>query len=162
LHKFNSGGHEWSLVMNMSQAKALKETLVLDVLDGGKSLQLLASDPYTAANVLYVLCERQCAEYQITDEQFGAALAGDDFEAAVTALLEELVDFFPQRQRGPLKKILARLETVKGETVALADRKIESPEMDQALKAILTTAEAEIDARLAQLTAGVGSGNPSA
>ena len=44
----------------------------------------------------------EAAEKQkISDEDFGRGLGGDAIDSATTALLEELVDFFPQRRRGP-------------------------------------------------------------
>ncbi len=160
MRKFSAGDREWTLQMNVAQARQLKDRLDLDVFDV-QSLQRLAGDPYTAANVLYVLCEKQAHAAEINDEQFGELLAGDSFEPAVEALLQEIVDFFPKRQREVLRKILAQLETTKGETVALADKKMSSPELKAAMANLLTKAEAEIDAELAKL-AGVGSGSASA
>ena len=160
MHKFKDcEGREWSLQVNVAAARELRDRLDIDLLDGGQSLQKLADDPYTAANVLYVLCERQAKAREISDEQFGEALAGDSFEDATTALLEEVIDFFPRRQREAMKKILATLATVKGKAVELTERKLDGPELETAMTTILTQAEAEIDARLAELTAGVTSGS---
>lgn len=158
MHKFKDReGHEWTLQMTVAQARQLKDRLSLDVFDV-QSLQQLAEDPFTAANVLYVLCEKQAQAAEISDEQFGERLAGDSFEEAITALLEEFVDFFPKRQREVLKTILATLNKAKVEIVALAESKIDSPAMEAALANLRTKAEAEIDAELAKL-AGAGSGN---
>lgn len=154
-------GREWRLEMNVAQAKRLKDRLDIDVLDGGHSVNKLAQDPYTAANVLYVLCEQQATAAGISDEQFGALLAGDSFDDATTALLEELVDFFPKRQRETWKKMLAALATAKGDLVNLADRKLDSPELKTGMANLLKQAEAEIDAEIAKLV-GPNSGAPSA
>ena len=160
MHKFRDGqGREWCVSLNIAQARKVKEQLDgLNLLDA-EQLQRLAEDPYTAANVLYVLCERQCQAAGVTDEQFGEALAGDSFEEAVAALLQELVDFFPSRQRGPLKKVLACLEDIKGKAAALAEQKLDGPTVATAMQTILTQAEAQIDKQLAELTAGNGCGN---
>ena len=160
MHKFRDGeGREWCVSLNIAQARKVKEQLDdLNLLDA-EQLQRLAGDPYTAANVLYVLCERQCRERDITDEQFGEALAGDVFEEAVAALLQELVDFFPSRQRGPLKKVLACLDEMKGKAAALAEQKLDGPTIATAMQTVLTQAESQIDGMLAELTAGSGSGN---
>ena len=43
----------------------------------------------------------------ITDEDFGEAMAGDAIEHATTALLEEVIDFFPEAKRMVMQKILS-------------------------------------------------------
>src|SRR5688572_4788438 len=102
MHQFkDSTGRVWSIAMSMAQAKKLKEhpQLKIDVLDGGDSLMRLATNPYDTANALYLLCEAQCLKSEVTDEQFGEALAGDVIDEATKALMNELVLFFPKRQR---------------------------------------------------------------
>jgi len=46
-------------------------------------------------NVLYVLCEEQCKERNITDEQFGRMLMSSLFGSAYKALMEEIENFIP-------------------------------------------------------------------
>lgn len=158
MHSFHdSQGRKWSLSLSLAQAKKLKDTLGVDLLDGGPSINRLASDPYTVANVLYLLCESQAAAAGVTDEQFGEALAGDAIDDATEALLNALVDFFPKRQRGTLKMMLEKLTQANSQAVTLAEKKLSSEAMDQMIQRGMQQAEAEIDA----LLAGDMSGNAS-
>ena len=45
--------------------------------------------------------------YGISDEEFGMAMSGDAIEHATTALLDEIIDFFPEAKRLAFKKILS-------------------------------------------------------
>src|SRR5687768_6394236 len=92
-------GRTWNVALNIGTAKRIKEAMGLDLLDNGQSIQQIAGDPYLMGNVLFVICEAQCKQLDVTDEQFGESLAGDVIDDALTALVEELVDFFPKRQR---------------------------------------------------------------
>ena len=67
--------------------------------------------------MLYVLCKPEADERNVSDEDFGRAMAGDAIEQATTTLLEELVDFFPKGRRELLAKALGKIRTL--ETMAL-------------------------------------------
>jgi hypothetical protein len=157
MHQFkDSGDRTWSLSLNLGEAKRLKDALAVDLLDPA-SLQKLCDDPYTVANVLYALCEGQAKAAGITDEQFGALLAGDTIDAATDALLAEIVDFFPRRQREALKSLLAKIQAARAEGVSLAEEKLTSPQMEQAIQRARQTASLKIDELLASV--GEPSGN---
>jgi len=70
-------------------------------------LERLSSDPVLLVDVLYAVCKPQADKQNITDEDFGEAMAGDAIEHATTALLEEIVDFFPATKRLVMQKILS-------------------------------------------------------
>jgi hypothetical protein len=164
LHQFkDSEGRQWSLAMNIAQAKRIKDQLGLDFVGSGfKAVTELANDIGTTVDVIWLLCEAQCGECGLTDEQFGEALTGDVIDEALSALLQELTDFFPPRHRGVMRTILTRLQKTTSQVVAMAESKVDSPQMDQAMANIVKAAEAEIDQELNRLTAGSSSGNPLA
>ena len=56
---------------------------------------------------------------------------------ATTAVLEELVDFFPQGKRQLLRKALAKLETLQETMLAVVSERLDSPELDAQLLAEL-------------------------
>jgi hypothetical protein len=143
--------------MSLGAAKKLKDhpQLKLDVLDGGESLMKLATDPYTTANVLYLLCEAQCEKAGVTDEQFGEALAGDVIDEAAQALMDELVDFFPKRQREALRTMLARISAVQDQGAELGTAKLKGALTDEMIRREMDNASREIDL----LLAGNSSGN---
>jgi len=151
-------GREWRIVLNIAAARKLKDELGVDLLDGGDSTQRLAGDPYTMANVLWLLCEKQAIEAGINDEQFGEALAGDPIDDATTALLEEVVDFFPQGRRKAMKPMLEKLKQIQSQAIAMAVSKMESPEMDALIQKAMNETESQIDA----LLTGNSSGNAPA
>lgn len=97
-------------------------------------LEKLADDPVLLVNVLYVVCNEQVKERNLSTEQFAQAMAGDCIEQAVVALLDELVDFFPKAKRLVLRKIMDStfrvMDQIKGTTVNL----LESPEFNEKLE----------------------------
>jgi len=64
-------------------------------------------------------------------------MAGDVIEHACTALLEELVDFFPQPKRQVLAKALLRLRQLEAKAIALASTRLDDPQWEQTLEATL-------------------------
>lgn len=143
-------GREWQIALSIGSAKRLKDTLQIDLLDAA-GVQRLADSPYDVADTLYVLCQDEAAAAGISDQQFGARLAGDSIDEATDALMAEIVDFFPKRQREALKSLLAKMNTAKEGMADLANQKVNSPAMDQAIQRAMTTAEAQIDQLLAKV-----------
>ena len=58
-------------------------------------------------DVLYAVCKPECASKNVTDEECGAAMAGDAIDLATSALLDEIIDFFPAPKRLAFQKILS-------------------------------------------------------
>ncbi len=83
-------------------------------------------------------------------------MAGDVIEHACTALLEELVDFFPQPKRQVLAKALLRLRQLEAKAIALASTRLDDPRWDETLEAALR------DTPLPATTPGASSGNSPA
>lgn len=101
----------WTVAINVAAVKrcrALVEVDLYGLVDRGfEPLAALLGDPVKLVDTLYVLCKAEADARGVTDVQFGEALAGDALEAASTAFLAELVDFFPDpRVREGLRKIL--------------------------------------------------------
>jgi len=97
----------------------------------GKLVERLVSDPVLLCDVLYAVCQEEAEARNASDEEFGRLLAGDVIDAATTALLEELVDFFPKRRREVLRTALTKLETLQEKSVKAAMVFLESPELDR-------------------------------
>ncbi len=156
-HKFtDSAGKEWSISLNLGEAKRIKDAREVDLLDA-TNLQRLASDPYLLGDVLYLVCESQAAAAGIDSKQFGEQLAGDAIDAAADAFLAELVDFFPKRQREALKSLLATIQGTQADMANLATEKANSPAMAEAMQRTRRAAEAEIDRLLAEAGKSYGS-----
>ena len=158
MRKFkDKDGREWSLSLTLGDAHRIKKLHAVDLLDAN-FLQKLATDDYTAGDMLYLACEEQAKVIGLTDEQFGRSFNRDLFDLAREALMEEIIDeLFHQRQREPARSLLAKIRTGQDEAVKLAMQKINSPEMDQAIQRVMLEAGKEIDAALRKV--GNSSGN---
>jgi hypothetical protein len=126
MHGFqDTTGRTWAVVINVAAVKRVRGLLNLDLYslvdDGFKPLAALVADPVRLADVLYCLCRDEAEARHVSDEDFGRALAGDALLHAADALVEELVDFFPDaRTRDGLTKVLAAGRKVRDAILAHA------------------------------------------
>ena len=144
----DNAGRTWTVAINVDAIKrvrALADVNLLEVIEG-KLLERLIGDPVLLCDVIYSVCKPEADAKTITDVDFGRAMAGDAIDGATTALLEELVDFFPQGRRRVLAKALAKLR--KFETAALnaVELRLDSPELERRLAADLAALDAEASA----------------
>ena len=110
-------GRTWTLDVTVATVKRVRSLCRVDLnsiveLDknnrpSAELLERLSSDPVLLVDVLYAVCKPQADKQNITDEDFGEAMAGDAIEHATTALLEEVIDFFPEAKRLVMQKILS-------------------------------------------------------
>ena len=112
----DSLGRAWTLVVNVATIKRVRALCgvdlnsVIEVEDGkpsAKLLERLSSDPVLLVDVLYAVCKPECDRLGVSDEDFGSAMAGDSVDAATQALLDEVIDFFPEAKRLAFRKILS-------------------------------------------------------
>jgi len=138
----DNAGRTWTVTVDVSAVKRVRSLLdvnLREVLDG-RLIERLAGDPVLLCDVLYALVKPEADAKGITDEDFGRAMAGDAVEHATTALLEELVDFFPQGKRRLLQKALGKLKSWEAKALEVAEKRLESPELDEKLEAALLAA----------------------
>ena len=110
-------GRTWTFEVTVATVKRVRALCKVDLnsiveLDknnkpSAELLERLSSDPVLLVDVLYAVCKPQADKQNITDEDFGEAMAGDAIEHATTALLEEIIDFFPATKRLVMQKILS-------------------------------------------------------
>ena len=125
-------GRTWTLVVNVAAIKRVRALCGVDLnaiveIDKNNNptaelLERLSTDPVLLVDVLYAVCKTECDQKGVSDEDFGAAMAGDAIEQATAALLDEVVDFFPTAKRAALQKILAATRRIE----ALAKKKLEN------------------------------------
>lgn len=129
----------WAVTVNVDAIKRVRSLLSIDLMEAveGKLIERLIGDPVLLCDVIYCVCKGDADAKGITDEEFGRAMAGDAIELATTALLEELIDFFPQGKRQLLRKALAKLETLQETMLAVVSERLDSPELDAQLLAEL-------------------------
>jgi hypothetical protein len=137
-------GRNWTIVVNVATVKRVRSLLDINLLDVVKLdannkpnvdlLEQLASDPVLLCDVIYCICKPEADAQNISDEDFGMAMGGDAIEHATTALLEELVDFFPEAKRLVLRKLMNAGEKVKIQMEKALKLELENPQLDQELE----------------------------
>jgi hypothetical protein len=109
----DSAGRTWEVTVNVGAVRRVRDTLGVDLMDvaGGDLLDRLADDPVLLVDVLYVLVKPQADAKSVSDEDFGRAMVGGVIDEAASALMKELLDFFPSAQRArALAKMLRKME----------------------------------------------------
>lgn len=133
----DNAGRTWTVALNVTALKRVKSLCGVDLLDavndGGKLLERLASDPVTLCDLIFAVCKEQSEAKNVTDTDFGSAMAGDPIEAATVALLEELVDFFPKGKREVLRRALQKMRAYEEKFLKAAHLKLDDPKMDEAV-----------------------------
>jgi len=139
----DNAGRTWTVAINVDCIKRVKTLLSVNLLDAieGKLIEQLVSDPVLLCDVIYAICKPEADTKEVSDEEFGRAMAGDAIDNATTALLEELVDFFPSGKRQVLAKALAKLKTFQSKAVKTASKRLDDPRLDQQLEALLSEGE---------------------
>ncbi|GIW81496.1 MAG: hypothetical protein KatS3mg105_3303 [Gemmatales bacterium] len=99
--------------------------------DGGKPLNDLVQDIPKLVDVLYALCQDQVERAGIDDEEFGRGFSGDALEKATEAFVEEIIDFFPNKQaRESLRKLMKKSKEVSLLLLTKAEKQIDQLDLD--------------------------------
>ena len=140
----DKNGQDWQIVLNVHQMKRIRAALGIDLVnvitldkEGVVKVAMIdriANDPCLLVDILWVLVEEQAKAINVTDEQFGAALAGESIENATKAFLDELVDFFPGAKRLFLKKSVDIARKCAGEWTDVLKKALEDPELEKRVR----------------------------
>jgi len=110
-----------------------------DLLDVKQILERLMIDPILLCDVVYCVCKPQADAQGITDEEFARAMAGDAIAQAKRALMEDLVDFFPDpKDRENLKAAIGKFDHLAERAKGLIRTKLDSPELSREIEAALS------------------------
>ncbi|MEM9825091.1 MAG: hypothetical protein AAF958_00805 [Planctomycetota bacterium] len=91
-------GDEWIVDISVFTIEQARTRAAVDLAKmDGELFEVLETDPVKLANVLFVCCEQQAQQRDVTDVDFGRRLGGKAIAEGTRALLEALVDFFPNR-----------------------------------------------------------------
>ena len=131
----DNAGRTWTVTINVDAIKRVRDLVQVNLLEvvEGKLLERLISDPILLCDVIYAVCKVDADARNVTDVDFGRAMAGDAIDGATTALLEELVSFFPQGRRRVLSKALGKLRSLETAALNLVETRLDSPELDRQL-----------------------------
>lgn len=106
----DDAGREWTIRLDVRLARELRARAKYDIFGKPEGLAAVIDNPESLVDALWVACESRARELGVTPEEFAAGLAGDTIDAATSALLEAVVDFFPQRRRAVLRAVLRQTE----------------------------------------------------
>jgi hypothetical protein len=140
MHTFtDTQGRPWTITLNVDAIRRVRSVLNINLLEAieGKLLERLITDPVLLCDILFVVIQPEAVAKGVCDEDFGRALGGDVLEAATTALLEELVDFFPSAKRAVFRKALSKLKQLETLAIDTATQRLESPELEQRMQTAL-------------------------
>jgi len=152
----DNAGRTWTVVINVDAIKRVKALLDVNLLEivEGTLIEKLMRDPVLLCDIVYAVCRPEADGKQISDEDFGRAMAGDAIEHATNALLGELVDFSPNpRDRANLGRVLTTTARVMDRARDLVESRLESGAIDQAVEREIQ----RLDAQLATLSSSSGS-----
>ena len=142
MHSFtDTARRSWSVVINVDAIRRVRSRLDVNLLEAieGRLLEKLVGDPVLLCDVLFVLVQPDAEAKGVSDEEFGRALGGDVLDQATTALLEELVDFFPSGRRAVFRKALEKLKALEQMALATANDRLDSDELEQQMKTALAS-----------------------
>ena len=117
MHTFtDNSGRVWTLSVNVAAMKRVRALCGVDLASivevdendrpSFKLLEQLSSDPILLVDVLFAVCKPEADARNINDEDFAASILGDVITAATDALLEDIIDFFPEPKRRMLNRLL--------------------------------------------------------
>ena len=135
----DNAGRTWTVAINVDAIKRVRSLAGVNLLEAveGTLLEKLVSDPVLLCDAIYAVCKPEADRLNISDQDFGRSMAGDAIDLATTALLEELVDFFPKARRELLGKALAKLRKLESMALAAAGQRLDSPEMESRLQEVI-------------------------
>lgn len=142
MHTFKDNeGRPWTVAINIATAKRVKAAtngavdLYSAVSDGLEALGKLLSDVLTLVDVIYLCCEEQAQAKNVSDVDFGRAMAGDVIEKATDAFLKALIDFFPDpRTRKTLATVIEKAKAYGDQQLNQAVELVENLDIESLLK----------------------------
>ena len=141
MHTFaDTQGRTWTVTINVDVIRRVRSILSINLLEAieGRLLERLITDPVLLCDILFVVIQPEAIAKVVSDEDFGRSLGGDVLDLATTALLEELVDFFPSAKRTVFRKALIKLKQLETLAIETATQRLESRELEERMKAAIS------------------------
>ena len=129
-------GRTWTVTINVGTIKRVKTMLGINLLEAitDDLTEKLKNDVCLLVDVLYVICKNEADAKNITDENFGEAMAGDALENATNAFLDELIDFFPAEKKMILRKAINKVNQAEKKALEMGNKYIENMEIEKQIE----------------------------
>ena len=137
----DNDARQWAVDINVAAIKRVRGLTGTDLMQviEGTLIEKLIRDPVLLCDVGYAICKPEADTRNVSDEEFGRAMAGDAIEHATTAVLEELVGFCPSpRDRANLGRVLQATRKVMDRARDLVEKKLDSGELDRLADRLLS------------------------
>lgn len=137
-------GRHWNVRVTFGTLERVKTACDVDLADLATTQECLRklSDIYTLGRVLYVVCEDQARQRNVTPEQFSDGFTADVLHEASNALIEEMI-FFCRKDVRPALEMAFR-------KAMQADQKAV-----ETMQARIGSLEREMDAAIANLSTSI-------
>lgn len=159
MHKFtDNAGREWSVELNTSVLKRVRSLTGVDLWGAGDvPVWKICADPVMLCDVLFAVCKPEADAKNVSDEDFGRAMAGDAIDHATKALLGAIVDFLPTpKERENLQAVVETMFRAQDAERDVIAAKLNSGELAKAIEQELE------DARESALSVLSSAGQPEA
>lgn len=123
----DASGNAWQVRIDVSTIKRVRDKYGIDlskVMSSQVELSRLADDVVLLVDVLFAVVSPQAESRGISEEGFAHLLLGDTIEAATNALMEGIIDFFPQSRRILLRQLWDKLKQYDKQTMSKASQTI--------------------------------------
>ncbi|GAB6166148.1 hypothetical protein JCM19992_21480 [Thermostilla marina] len=136
----DSAGRTWTIAVTVDAVKRVRDLLKEDLLDIERTFPRLLIDPILLCDVVYCICKPQADTEKVTDVDFARAMAGERIAQAKKALVEELVDFFPEPgQRETLRLAIEKYGQLAERVKELVKARLGRQTLPKEIEAALTT-----------------------
>ena len=112
----------------LRRVKTLTGVQLLAAIDGDLVTRL-STDPLLLGDVLYAICKPQADQQQISDEAFGEGLAGNAIDDATSALLEALINYFPESRRRLLRMAAEKQKLIETRGLSAIEKRLDDPNL---------------------------------
>ncbi len=134
----DAAGRTWTVAVTVDAVKRVRDLLGEDLLDIERVFPRLLADPILLCDVVYCVCKPQADAQKITDVDFARAMAGQTIAQAKKALIEELVDFFPDpAQQEMLRLAIDRYTELAQRAKEAVKAHLASPKLAEEIEAAL-------------------------
>jgi len=136
----DNAGRTWTVAINVDAIKRVRDLLHEDLLDAKNVIHRLMIDPILLCDAIYCVCKPQADTEQISDAQFAQAMAGDAIAYAKTALIEELINFFPDpKDRENLNLAIQKYNVAVDQLRTRIKTWLNSPKLTREIEAALSS-----------------------
>lgn len=143
-------GRTWAMELNAPLIRKIQQTLGVNLVDlKADPIGQIETDPLLFVDILWMIVEADAGD--VTDEEFGRALAGESvIDAAGEALAEAIVNFSPSGKRSLIRSLREQNRKVQDQASSLTLAKT-AAKGERIAEAIATKAMTEVDQMIANL-----------